>query len=297
MVPARVGGGDDDADGFLVEAFEAAVALEVLQVAAEGAIAHELVELRRVIRRADRRRSGALAADGPAFAFGEGLAQEGEVGERLHGVDAGCLELVAELVEVEAGFEVVHAGVQEAFAVQADPKADGAEARGRGQLAGGEVNLRFLGQQVHVGEDDDADDGLLGDLGAPAGLGAGVVTLAFGEAELEQEVHQVHEVRAGAAEGVVVVVAPAEAEPVLAVLLDARGAVAALPIGALGLEEELAGEVASDEAQDAVEDAAGGLESPAASSAKERGRVRQSSRAWMMLRSSPGFRGAGTNPR
>ena len=34
---ARVGGGDDGADGLLVEAFEAAVALEVLQVAAERA--------------------------------------------------------------------------------------------------------------------------------------------------------------------------------------------------------------------------------------------------------------------
>ena len=203
----------------------------------------------RVIRPADSRRSSAFAAHGPAFAFGEGLAQEGEIGERLHGVHAGFLQLVAEQVEVEARFEVVHAGFQEALAVQTDPQADRAQARGGRQLVGGEINLRFLGQQVHVGEHHDARDGLLGDLRAPAGFGAGVVALAFGKAELQQELHQVHEMLARAAEGVMVVVAPAEAEPVLAMLLNPRGAVAALPIGALGLEEELAGQVASDQAR------------------------------------------------
>ena len=42
---AGVGGGDDDADGLLVEAFEAAVALEVLEVAAQRALADELMRL------------------------------------------------------------------------------------------------------------------------------------------------------------------------------------------------------------------------------------------------------------
>ena len=42
---ARVGGGDDGADRFLVEAFEAAVALEVLEVAAQRAFPNELLEL------------------------------------------------------------------------------------------------------------------------------------------------------------------------------------------------------------------------------------------------------------
>ena len=42
---ARVGGGNDHADGFLVEAFESAVALEVLEVAAQGAIPDELLSV------------------------------------------------------------------------------------------------------------------------------------------------------------------------------------------------------------------------------------------------------------
>jgi hypothetical protein len=36
-----VGGGDDDADGFLVEAFEAAVTLQIFEVAADRAVFDE----------------------------------------------------------------------------------------------------------------------------------------------------------------------------------------------------------------------------------------------------------------
>ena len=42
---AGVGGLDDDADGFLVESFETAPALQILQMAAEGSVLHELQEL------------------------------------------------------------------------------------------------------------------------------------------------------------------------------------------------------------------------------------------------------------
>ena len=64
--------------------------------------------------------------DGPALAGGEGLAEEGEVGEGLHDLDPGLgLEAVAEGVEVELGFEVVHPGLEDRLAVQADPEADG----------------------------------------------------------------------------------------------------------------------------------------------------------------------------
>jgi len=86
-----------------------------------------------------------------------------------------------------------------------------------------------------------------------SGFPASVIALAFGEAQLQEELHQIHEMLARAAEGVVVVVAPAQSQPVLAVLLDPTGAVAALPVGALSLKEELAGEVAPDEANDAVQ--------------------------------------------
>ena len=42
---ARIGRGNDDAHGLLIEAFETAVALEILEMAADGAVAHELVAL------------------------------------------------------------------------------------------------------------------------------------------------------------------------------------------------------------------------------------------------------------
>ena len=170
--------------------------------------------------------------------------------------------------------------------------------RGAGrQLVRGEINLRFLRHQVHVGKDHNARDGLLGDLRAPAGFGAGVVALAFGKAQLQQELHEVHEVLAGTAEGVMVVIAPAEAEPVLAMLLHPPGAVAALPISALGFEEQLAGQVASDQAKDAVEGLVGGAGSLRRRWGTNAGASATSSRALMMFASSSRLSGAGTKPR
>ena len=45
MLLARISGRDDHADGFLIEAFETAMALEIFQVASESAVFHELLEL------------------------------------------------------------------------------------------------------------------------------------------------------------------------------------------------------------------------------------------------------------
>src|SRR5207244_3161190 len=45
MLFAWIGGGDHDTDGFLVEALEPAVPLQVLQVTAKGAFFDELIEL------------------------------------------------------------------------------------------------------------------------------------------------------------------------------------------------------------------------------------------------------------
>ena len=45
MAFARIGRGDDDADGFLVEAFEATVALEVFEMAADCTLGHEFLHL------------------------------------------------------------------------------------------------------------------------------------------------------------------------------------------------------------------------------------------------------------
>src|SRR2546427_11822390 len=107
MVLARIGGGDDDADGFLVETFEAAVALEVFEMAAQRALFQKLLELVAGNQTGGEEALGAFAADGPALAFGEGLAQEIEIGEGLHGVDATFLELLAQGIEVESRFEMV----------------------------------------------------------------------------------------------------------------------------------------------------------------------------------------------
>ena len=45
MAFARVGGRNDDADGFLIEALKAATALEVLEMAAQRAFADELLNV------------------------------------------------------------------------------------------------------------------------------------------------------------------------------------------------------------------------------------------------------------
>src|SRR5258708_4491891 len=45
MAFAGMGGGNDDADRFLVEAFETAVTLEIFQMAADCAFLDELIEL------------------------------------------------------------------------------------------------------------------------------------------------------------------------------------------------------------------------------------------------------------
>src|SRR5438093_8666640 len=109
VVYALVCSGNDYADGFLVETFEAAVALEIFQVAAQRAFVQELIKLVAGDQTGGEKPLGAFAADGPALAFGEGLAQEIEIGERLHGIDAAVLQLSAQEIEIEPGFEMVHA--------------------------------------------------------------------------------------------------------------------------------------------------------------------------------------------
>lgn len=65
---------------------------------------------------------------------------------------------------------------------------------------------------------------------------------------------------AGTAEGVVVVVAPTETKVVLTAFLNLSGAVARFPMGAFGVEEELAGEIAANELEALAEDFIGDAE-------------------------------------
>ena len=58
----------------------------------------------------------------------------------------------------------------------------------------GEIQLRLLGQQVHIAKRHDALMGLLQNLRAPARLLARVVALTALEAQLFQRTHQIHEV-------------------------------------------------------------------------------------------------------
>ena len=83
VLKAGVGGLDDDADGFLVETFEAAFALEVFEMTADGTFADELVELFGVDKPRVVQALGAFATNRPAFALGEGLLEEWKVGDVL----------------------------------------------------------------------------------------------------------------------------------------------------------------------------------------------------------------------
>jgi len=121
MTSAWIGGGDDDTDGFLVETFEAAVALKIFQMAANCAVFDKGIELLLGDEFGGQQAFSAFAANLPPFAFGEGLAQKFEIGKRFHRVYAATFKLIAQEIEIEAGFEVMHAGFEKAFAVKTDP--------------------------------------------------------------------------------------------------------------------------------------------------------------------------------
>jgi hypothetical protein len=244
---AGVGGGDDFAYSLLVEAFVAFVAFEVFQVGADGALGAELLGLFGGDQVGGEEALQAVFGDGPALAFGEGLAEVGVVGEGLHDGDiVVAFELRFERVEIELAFEVMHAGLKEGFAMEAAPEADGAQSRARFKGFVGEIGEEFFGGEVDIVEGDDAGAGVFHDLGAPAGFAAGVEAFAAFEAEFFEETDEVAEINAGGSVSVVVVVAPAQAQAILAGFLDLGGAVAALPEFAFGGEEKGAGLVGAE---------------------------------------------------
>ena len=79
----------------------------------------------------------------------------------------------------------------------------------------GEILSQFVRRQVHIVEGDDPRDGLLHDLGSPAGFAPGVKTLAAFESEHLEHGHQRAKTLPGTAIGVMVVISPAEAELIL----------------------------------------------------------------------------------
>src|SRR6187401_3510421 len=95
LLPARIDSGDDGADGLLVESLEAAFALKVLKVAADGALVDELVELVATDEPLIEQPLRPLAPHRPALALGEGLLEKIEIAERIHRGDAERGELLA----------------------------------------------------------------------------------------------------------------------------------------------------------------------------------------------------------
>src|SRR2546426_8449556 len=85
---ARIGGLDDGADGFLIEPLEPAFALEVFQVAADGAVGEEGLSLRVVDLAELEKTFQPVGWHGPAFSFGEGLLEKVEIRKGFHGGDA-----------------------------------------------------------------------------------------------------------------------------------------------------------------------------------------------------------------
>ena len=88
---------------------------------------------------------------------------------------------------------------------------------------------------------------------APAGLRAGVVPLTAFESEQFQRAHQLNEMLARIAERMMIVIAPTQAEFILARFLDLRRAIATLPKLAFTSEHYVTGEIASNEANQALD--------------------------------------------
>ena len=245
MILARIGRGNNDADRFLIEALETAMALKIFEVTSNGAFLEELIELLLGDEAGRQQPLHALAAHGPTFAFRESLAQKFEIGEGFHRRNPAIFQLGAQLLKIEPRFQMVHAGLQKAFAVQADPKPDRTEPGSGRKFLGGEINLGLFWHQVHVGEHNDSNYGLLANLSAPARFSAGVIAFPLLKPEFLEKGDQVHKMLARTPERVMIVISPAEAKLVLAELLNAPGVIAALPVGTLGLEEKLASQIAS----------------------------------------------------
>ena len=138
---------------------------------------------------------------------------------------------------IESTFEVMHPSFEKTFAVQTAPELDRAERFLRGQLYPRKIDLGFIRRKIDIGENDNAFEGLLEDLGAPAGFRAGVVTFPPLEPQHLERLHQIDKAFSRGAESMMVEVCPTQAERILAMSLFLPGAVPFLPIGALFSEK------------------------------------------------------------
>ena len=121
------------------------------------------------------------------------MFEERKIGERLHRVDSFGLELFAKERVIKTALQMMHAGLEKTFAVQSAPETDRAELGLRGQRDPREIHFHFVGVQIDVVKNDDAFDGLLDDLSAPAGFFSRIITFAPMEAEQFPRFDQVDE--------------------------------------------------------------------------------------------------------
>src|SRR6185436_9374748 len=114
-----IGRGNDYADRFLVEPFESAMALQVFEMAADGAFIEELVVLRGRDKTCRHQLLQPRRLHFPTFSFSKGLAKKIEIRKRFHRFHAAIPQLITQQMEIKTGFEVVHARLQKAFTMQA----------------------------------------------------------------------------------------------------------------------------------------------------------------------------------
>src|SRR4051812_44869256 len=124
----------------------------------------------------------------------------------------------------------------------------------------GKIVEQFIGREIDVVESDDLRRRLLHHLRAPAGLAACVEALANLEAQFLPHTNQRREMPARRAIGVMIVVGPAQTQAILSCLLTLSRAVFALPVFALGGEEDVAGAIDAKLGDRRVEEAMGPCE-------------------------------------
>ncbi len=121
-------------------------------------------------------------------------------------------ELLAKECVIKTALQVMHSRIEKTLAMQPNPEPDRAQLflLWRQRFCG-EINLGFVRVKIDIVEDRDAFDRLLGDLRAPPCLRPGVVTLPPVEAEHVPRFHEIDEMFPRRAEGVVIVIRPAQA--------------------------------------------------------------------------------------
>ena len=107
----------------------------------------------------------------------------------------------------------------------------------------GEVVCCLVGSQIEVGKDNNPGRRMLEHLRAPAGMGPRVEPLAKLEAQRGENADDAREELPRATERMMVVICPAQTQPVLSRLLNLGRAIARLPVFPLDLENQVACQV------------------------------------------------------